>query len=214
MATRLKIGVDIDGVIADFTGGARRFFKEKFGGPSDSVVQTGWGFDSLSTSEFQMPADHEAVLWEHVDATPNWWCSLEPEKGTSSLAEVAANHDVYFITNRKSKHYDNGMSVRQQTQYWLRSNFGIEFPTLIMIKDKGPIVRDLQLDYFIDDRDSNLESIINAQHYSIALKGAIGIEVTGAECIPYVMNQPYNPHVIFCPRVMSFDDFAKEIGAI
>ena len=201
MAKRLKIGVDIDGVIADFTGAARRFFKQTFGGPSDEVVQTGWGFESLSTSEFQMPVNPEGLLWEHVDATPNWWCSLEPEKGTSKLAEVCANHDVYFITNMKSKHYDNGMSVRQQTQYWLKTQFGIEFPTLIMIRDKGPIVRDLELNYFLDDKDQNLQNIIDAYPYR-----------TNA-CVPFVMNQPYNQHVLFVPRAMSFDNFAKEIGA-
>ena len=71
------------------------------------------------------------------------------------MPSSVADYTVYFITNRRQ---GAGFPIEQQTQMWL-SDLGIQFPTVIVTKDKGPIVAALELDVFVDDKYANMVSI-------------------------------------------------------
>ena len=148
----LRIGVDIDGVLADFLTPARQLCKELFNGrPDDSLIQTGWGFDSLGINK-----EEERQFWNTLDTIPNWWAGLSKMPGTSLLPKLCNNTRVTFITNRKD---GTGLPVDVQSALWLATNFGIAYPTVLLSDDKGPLAKALKLDYFIDDRPKNVEEV-------------------------------------------------------
>ena len=150
---RLNIGVDIDGVLADFMGGARKLLKEMFDGrPNDSLVQTGWGLDSLGFSLVE-----ERQFWEQLDRTPNWWMGLKTLPNTNILADLCQTHRVIFITNRKDAQV--GKPIEQQSAIWLMHNYPIYIPTVVISDDKGPVARGLKLDAYIDDRPKNVREV-------------------------------------------------------
>lgn len=186
---RLRIGIDLDGVVCAFTTAACNFFNEKYGLNVKPTAQTSWDFSSLGVTEAQ-----DDALWAHIHSTPNWWLTLPRETGTYRLKEVTNNHEVFFITNRKEESV--GMSIREQSAFWLFREHGIVFPTVIITKHKGPVAKALDLDYFIDDKDSNLDSIL--EHSTAAI---------------HIKHQPYNLHYMKGQRVQTLNDFFEGIGA-
>lgn len=185
----MKIGIDLDGVVCDFMGSARVICKELFDKPDDSLIQTGWGLDSLGINQ-----EEENQMWNVIDTQNNWWLTLDDEPGTSELARVVEEHDVYFITNRKR---GQGDSVEVQSGEWLYNHHGLMCPTVISIKNKGPLIAALGLDYFIDDRDKNLEACLEF----------------APKCKPYMKYQPYNTIVPGVPVALDLNNFFSIIGA-
>ncbi len=186
-----KIGVDIDGVLANFTQAAREVCKKWFDGrPNDNLVQTGWGFDSLGITP-----EEEKWMWKVIDKTPDWWLDLRCLPNTCRLGQLDDTHRVVFITNRKDGHV--GMPIEWQSAHWLKTKFKIEFPTVLISDDKGPLVKALKLDYYIDDRDKNVREVLQA----------------APECKTYMCKWPWKPEFQegFPRSVENFDEFAKII---
>jgi uncharacterized HAD superfamily protein len=152
---RLRIGVDIDGVLADFTGLARKLCRHMFNGePAKDRIQTGWGFDSLGITKEQ-----ENQMWRRIDETYNWWQGLDPLPNTDLLSSLYTRHQVIFITNRKN---GTGWPVELQSAEWLDRHYDIRYPSVLLSDKKGPLAKALELDYFIDDRDKNVREVAAA----------------------------------------------------
>lgn len=152
---RLTIGVDVDGVLGNFTGAARHICRKLFNGrPAEDAVQTDWGFDSLG-----MTKDEEDQMYRFIDTQYDWWLELPVLANTDLLRSVCDEHKVIFITNRKS---GLGLPVEEQTKAWLYWNYHILHPTVLVSNDKGPLCKALGLDYFIDDRDKNVREVSEA----------------------------------------------------
>jgi uncharacterized HAD superfamily protein len=168
MSRRLKVGVDMDGVIDDFVS-AFRYEAQRVLGRAFPLFSSDWDF-----SNWNMTAEEQGKVWDRIRETENWFLWREgPFSGSiNPLLNLSKSYELYFITTRVQT---QGLSVQTQTQYRL-SNLGVEFPTVVVIKDKGPVSAALQLDAFIDDRIENLQRI--------------------QECSPstkiYLMDQTYN----------------------
>lgn len=179
---RFNVGIDLDGVIFDFTGAARKEMKGLFAGrPADDLVQTTWAFDSLGITD-----DEEKIFWRFVDNTPNWWLRLKPLPNTLSLPELVRNHRCVFITNRKD---GTGLPIEQQSQLSLETHYGIKAPNVIISNNKGPVAAGLKLDFYIDDRPKNVEEVLGA-----------GIKRT------FIKDTTYNGSYSY-PRLPHFDAF-------
>lgn len=190
MAKRYTVGIDADGVVADFTGAARRTMKALWGKPSDDLVQTTWAFDSLGIT-----SDEEKEFWRYVDFARNWWLSLKPMPHTLCLDELVRNHRCVFITNRKDG--KNSWPIEEQTAEWLKFTFGLSNPNVVISDNKGPVSLGLNLDYFIDDRPKNIEDVW----------------AVNRECRTYLCEATYNGSFNYPQRVAHFDDFARLIIA-
>ena len=186
---RRVIGVDVDGVIADFLAAARRDLNLLFGKPAADVVQTSWAFESLGITDAE-----DRKFWKHVDSSPNWWLYLPKMPNATLLSDLDRSHRVIFITNRKD---GVGQPVEDQTKQWIFKHFGINNPTVVLCGNKGPVAAGLGLDYFIDDRPRNVFEVI-AGH---------------PVCQTFIYDSTYNREEALAqiPRVKNFDEFAKII---
>ena|SRR5919108_1267903 len=188
MGRRFNIGIDVDGVLSNFTWAARDLCKLMFNGkPSDDLVQTGWGFDSLGISKAE-----ENQMWRQIDSIPDWWMTHEKMPHTNLLTRLWDNHRVIFITNRKD---GTGRPIEIQTAMWLRENFQIWNPIVIISDNKGPLGLGLKLDYFIDDRPKNVEEMVEESPLTRT----------------YICDASYNQEVQGIPRVKNFNEFAQII---
>lgn len=186
---RLNIGVDIDGVLANFLQSAYETMRVMFNGrPDPSLFQTSWAFSSLGITK-----EEENQLWKTIDVTENWWMNLDPLPNTNLLKPLCDTHRVIFITNRKDANV--GWPIEQQSSEWLRRNYQLFFPNVIISDNKGPIAQGLKLDYFIDDRPKNVMEVNYAY----------------PSCYTFLKRDTYNTELQGVLEVPHFDAFAQRI---
>lgn len=153
----MKIGIDVDGVLADF---------------NQDFIQTvidATGKDLFPPRPFDIPcwdypehygytaADTKHVWQDVIIPDPTFWVSLEPYPGTEAALQLLKDRDdehdeVYFITARP------GTFPKHQTEVWLRAHHG-DFnwrPTVLISGMKGQCAEALRLDKYIDDRSENV----------------------------------------------------------
>lgn len=152
----MRIGLDVDGVFADFA-------------LSFSRVQVDMGVYQVAHStaehtDWRFPGTEEEynAAWNIISKERmNWWMTLQPLVTSIEVAMlnlIAANKEtfVYFLTSRKSLKL--GLSAEIQTEQWLRG-IGVVDPRVICTKSssKADLINALDIEFFIDDKPSILE---------------------------------------------------------
>lgn len=156
----VRIGFDLDGVLADFAAAYRAVDEQLHGSGS---VPTRPGDPEDEAHDEQQPARprpsprrrHDAV-WQAIVATPDFWTSLKPmEEGVvARLSEVTSRlqWEVFFITQRPAT---AGETVQRQSQRWLAAQ-GFDLPSVLVISgSRGAAAAALSLDYHVDDNAKN-----------------------------------------------------------
>lgn len=187
----MNIGIDMDGVLANFTLGYANIIRETSGRDllTEEMIKRppSWNWDRDAG---YTPAEEKAA-WKEVFRSATFWADLEPLVAPSVfdvLDEIAQEHNLYFITTR------SGVHPKRQTEWWLAGN-GIQFPTVLVSDDKGHVAEGLDLDVFLDDRDKNLFDIQDAID----------------SCKLFVLDYPYNQNVTCATRVSSVDEFLEAL---
>ena len=156
----MRVGFDVDGVLANFT---RAFTKlaSNIGEDTGEVQQE-------DQREWNFPF-HVDRVWREVARTQNWWMTLDPLVDNFEIDYIneliRTEEAVYFITNRHES--DIGLPVVEQTRLWLRG-IGIDTGNVLAVERKGPVCAALDLDWFVDDKIENLESILRSGVFAIA----------------------------------------------
>jgi hypothetical protein len=151
----LRLGVDIDGVLADFRTAFHAAATRCLG---RDVADVG---DPRSAQALEQK-DVKRV-WQYVAKTPNWWMGLqayEPDQVVRlySLARTAG-WEVFFLTNRPPS---AGDTVQFQTQWWLEQH-GFYLPAVLTVPgSRGEVANGLRLDLIIDDLVINCVEAISA----------------------------------------------------
>jgi len=151
----LRIGVDVDGVIADFRtafrAAAMRCLRRDVA-DSDDVESTG----PLSPDDIRR-------VWDYIARAQNWWMDVPPYE-PDQIARLysvtrALGWEVFFLTKRPPS---AGDSVQFQTQWWIE-RFGFYLPAVLTVPgSRGDIANGLRLDMIVDDQIINCVEVISA----------------------------------------------------
>ena len=96
----MRLGIDLDGVVADFTGGWIRLYNDEFGTDltRDQVVR--W-HGVLDITHFT--SKHEFWRWARRGEGPSLFATLDPYDGAlARLHDLATEHEVVIITTKPS----------------------------------------------------------------------------------------------------------------
>jgi hypothetical protein len=161
----LRLGFDLDGVVADFRTAFLDAAAKLLGG------------DSIQRRSSPMPdldgvsaADAKRV-WKAIADTPNWWLGLAPYEPAqiARLYQLSRRFrwEVSFLTSRIPT---AGDSVQFQSQTWLEA-YGFYLPAVVTVPgSRGEIANALRLDMVIDDQFLNcLEVVGSSQSKAILI---------------------------------------------
>ena len=118
----MRLGIDIDGVLADFNAGyiercisvcEKDLFPPR---PFDIPI---WNYPEL----FGYTNEEVAKVWRSIETDKNFWLNLEPYWDAMTILERLrhlddAGHDLYFITSRL------GVMAKKQTEGWIYIKLG------------------------------------------------------------------------------------------
>jgi uncharacterized HAD superfamily protein len=150
------LGLDIDGVLADFITPFLRMLEARTGSrPIEPASVTDPNF-------MQHPSLTREIIFECMETAsydPEFWRALAPLPSRAqwqALQRISADHDVAFITHRWVRDtYD----IHQITCDWLRRH-GVSHPVVYFTQDKkSALVNHLKIDLFVDDRHDNCEDV-------------------------------------------------------
>ena len=151
----LRIGIDVDGVLADFRSAFHKAADASVGRAIDEP-------DDPNSSHALAQKDVRRV-WEYVARTPNWWMTLMPYE-PDQIARLysltrAAGWEVFFLTNRPPS---SGDTVQFQTQWWIERH-GFYLPAVMTVPgSRGEVANGLRLDLVIDDLIMNCVEVVSA----------------------------------------------------
>ena len=149
----LRLGIDVDGVVADFRSAFRALAERELGAAAPS-------------KEADLAKPQIDRLWRTVAATPNWWLDVppyEPDQIARLYSRVRQSRwEVFFMTSRP---VSDGDSVQLQTQVWLERQ-GFLLPSVLTTPAgaRGELARSLRLDIALDDRLVNCLEVISASN--------------------------------------------------
>lgn len=145
-----SVGIDLDGVTANFVGSFVSYLENKYGKkiPSEQVTSYYWyeTVDWLS----------ETMFWDsfHEFGENGGYGRLELMPQAKSAIEILKNNrDLYVITHRPKYAY-------KDTVEWLDKNISIPESKLYLTdRPKSEIVNELNLESYIDDSPHTLEDL-------------------------------------------------------
>lgn len=172
----MKIAIDIDGVLADFSRGFHNLLANLHGEKRpysyQEITEWNWYESILGYTK-----EEGAKAWEYIKANPDFWYELNhlAEFGRETAFRInyaARKHQVYFVTSRVP---DGALYM---SHMWLRSK-SITVPNVILagFGEKPEILEALKIDVLIDD---NLDTV-----YDTARRSIRGTRV-------YLKDAPYN----------------------
>ena len=156
----VRVGFDMDGVLADFARAYREVEASLFGGSASMDASapepsTRPGVAETPQRPYRTWRRNDAV-WAAIRATPDFWVALDPiEEGVVGRLHALMldrRWEIFFITQRPPT---CGDTVQRQTQRWLREQ-GFEMPSVLPVSGcRAATLTALSLHYYVDDDAKN-----------------------------------------------------------
>lgn len=160
-----------DGCLANFSDSYARLLTKETGIEFPKVSQDHpkeWYWERAAGVTKQQ----EKAVWERdiLAKGSRFWLNLKPMDGAGTvirrLNELSREgHDVYFITHRM------GAKAKLQTEKWLYEH-GMNFPTVLLSGDKVPLIRALEIEFFVDDKPETVLAVANVMPWTVYMQAA------------------------------------------
>ena len=192
----MNVGMDIDGILANFHYSFSKVANELFGSP---IVEDINEVRAYRWEEWGYPLDkkqHNAV-WREIDKnTNNFWFNMKslitPVEFSKLQIIASGGHNFFFITSRKNT---AGNSALYQTKKWIEKELKLTNFSVIPSHRKGGILDRAEIDYFIDDLPENV----------------IEASIEAPKCKSFLLVRHYNAYAIdFIQKSHKF----KNIGIV
>lgn len=187
----MKIALDLDGVLADFTKGMVPILNRHLEKPVDGrSVPNRWNWSDLGATE-----KHVRNTWIDICDTEDYFERLDHLEGAVDLYVALQRgdllgHELMFLTSRPQT---KGKDVREQTARWIESKTGLHKPNVVVVANasgKSEVLRLWETDFFLDDY---APMVIMAKHV----------------CTPYMLRQPWNRYDEQAYSIRSVDRVAQ-----
>lgn len=195
MPKKARLGIDIDGVLANFNHSFREFVHEHTDVRLPEITDTypdAWDYHKRAGV---MRKDDDR-LWDMINDSPTFWKNIPAYPDAFAFLEWAAwlpsEVDIYFVTSRP------GRTAKAQTEAWLVNNgWGYDCPpTVIISSEKGEVASALNLTHFIDDKNENIRNLL--------AHGPV-------DCDIYMLARPWNQKQARVPRIETIAEFRKVV---
>jgi len=164
-ARKFVLGVDLDGVVADFTAGLLPIAAEWLGvSPESLPTDVSWGFREW---KLERCGGYEA-LHRHAVKERDLFRKLPPMPGAPAALRRLSTHDVRIriITHRLYIPWFHREAIRQ-TADWLEEH-GIPYWDLCFMRDKAAVGADL----YLEDNPANVEALRADGHEVIVVSNS------------------------------------------
>lgn len=188
--SNLRIGIDMDGCLADFNVPYISLIEQHSGvklPDSSDTYPNRWNYES----DAGLNSTQVSKMWAEIKASPDFWVKLPAYPETSSFLrsildlELFQDAAVYFITNRP------GLDAKGQTEVWLQRNGYNAHPTVLISGEKGLCAKALELTHYIDDKNENCTDVRD----------------NSPETANFMIQRPWNTAQPGVPVVTSINDF-------
>lgn len=185
----IKLGIDLDGCLANFTDSYAKLLTRRSGipfPPSSDEFPREWFWDRAAG----ITREIEGETWsKDILKSKNFWQNLAPLPNAKPAIRwlnrlAKSGNEVYYITNRP------GDTSKHQTEKWLYE-LGMNYPTVITTADKLPFVKAIKLDFYVDDKTETIQEIAAANLPNLRL---------------YLREWAYNRDVVYPPNVLRCKD--------
>jgi 5'(3')-deoxyribonucleotidase len=156
----IVIGVDLDGVCADFYGRMRQIAAEWFERPIDELpAEVSYGLSEWGITD----KNHYDSLHRFAVTQRELFSSMEMVPGARKYLRLLSDegYRIRIITHRLFIHYFHATAV-QQTVNWLDSH-GIPYWDLCFMKEKSQVGADI----YVEDTPSNIDQLRGKGLYTI-----------------------------------------------
>ena len=150
------VGLDIDGVVADFLPNFLQFVEQRVGnGPIPANSVTDWNFKDHPL----LPEQAWSECMQAVSYEPEFWQNLSPliaPKEWQTLDGMSRQGKLIFLTHRyERENYD----IHEVTCDWLKRH-GVSRPVVHFTQEsKVGLVKELSVQLFVDDRYENCAEV-------------------------------------------------------
>jgi len=168
---KFVLGVDLDGVVADFYEGLRLIAAEWLDVPMDTLSpNVSFGLNEWNVDK--APGGYEA-LHRFAVTQRQLFNQLKPMTGApASLRRLSANNfRIRIITHRLFTKYFHQQAVRQTIE-WL-DHHDIPYWDLCFMKDKAAVGADL----YIEDTPANVEQLRAEGHHTIVFTNSTNLHL-------------------------------------
>ena len=152
-----NIGMDIDGILANFHFGFSKVANRLFGSP---IIEDINDVKAYRWEDWGYPLDKKQhnKVWREIDENVNgFWFSLTPLVDNYIFSKLKAmesdGYNFFFITSRKNT---AGHTALDQTKAWIERYTALKSFSVIPSHRKGGILDRAEIDYFIDDLPENI----------------------------------------------------------